>query len=207
MYFFNLFFYLFIYQETTILHKLNFRLNLPTPYVFMLRFLRAAHGSKEVGISQFLHPNSFNIDLIENHFFFQFENLAFFLIELSLVEYDALHFKPSLLCASAIYVARCTLHLAPPWTPLLSKHSHYQEHQIRYNSFIKLTDSNLNPFFLSDNNSNTTISYLYRDCAEMILRFHQSARKAVLKVTFDKYMSDHNYKVASIRPLNRLPSS
>ncbi|XP_042752230.1 putative cyclin-B3-1 isoform X1 [Lactuca sativa] len=139
-------------METTILHKLNFRLNLPTPYVFMLRFLRAAHGSKE------------------------FENLAFFLIELSLVEYDALHFKPSLLCASAIYVARCTLHLAPPWTPLLSKHSHYQEHQIR-------------------------------DCAEMILRFHQSARKAVLKVTFDKYMSDHNYKVASIRPLNRLPSS
>lgn len=138
-------------METTILHKLNFRLNLPTPYVFMLRFLRAAKGSKE------------------------FENLAFFLIELCLVEYDALHFKPSLLCASAIYVARCTLHISPPWTPLLSKHSHYQECQIR-------------------------------DCAEMILRFHQAARTAVLKVTFDKYMSNHNFKVASIRPLNRLPS-
>ncbi|XP_071730302.1 uncharacterized protein [Rutidosis leptorrhynchoides] len=94
-------------METTILTKLNFRLNLPTPYVFMLQFLRAAQGGKT------------------------FENLAFYLIELCLVEYDALHFKPSLLCASAIYVARCTLNLTPAWTPLLCKHSHYREFQIR----------------------------------------------------------------------------
>lgn len=138
-------------METTILKKLNFRLNLPTPYVFMLRFLRAAQAGKK------------------------FENLAFFLIELCLVEYDALHFKPSLLCASAIYVARCTLHLTPPWTPLLCKHSHYEEFQIR-------------------------------DCAEMILRFHQAARTAVLKVTYDKYTGADNCRVATIRPLDRLPT-
>ncbi|XP_024966173.1 putative cyclin-B3-1 [Cynara cardunculus var. scolymus] len=138
-------------METTILKKLNFRLNLPTPYVFMLRFLRAAQAGKK------------------------FENLAFFLIELCLVEYDALHFKPSLLCASAIYVARCTLHLTPPWTPLLCKHSHYHEFQIR-------------------------------DCAEMILRFHQAARTAVLKVTYDKYMGADNCRVATIRPLDKLPT-
>ncbi|KAI3810074.1 hypothetical protein L1987_19681 [Smallanthus sonchifolius] len=137
-------------METAILKELNFRLNLPTPYVFMLRFLRAAQGDKK------------------------FENLAFFLIELCLVEYDALHYKPSLLCASAIYVARCTLHLAPAWTPLLCKHSRYQEFQIR-------------------------------DCAEMILGFHQAARKAVLRVTYDKYMSSKNCKVALIKPLDRLP--
>ncbi|KAI3675635.1 hypothetical protein L1987_85227 [Smallanthus sonchifolius] len=130
-------------METMILKELNFRLNLPTPYVFMLRFLRAAHGDKK------------------------FEKLAFFLLELCLVEYDALHYKPSLLCASAIYVARCTLHLAPTWTPLLCKHS--------------------------------------RDCAEMILRFHQAARKAVLRVTYDKYMTSKNCKVALIKPLDRLP--
>ncbi|KVI10239.1 Cyclin-like protein, partial [Cynara cardunculus var. scolymus] len=105
----------------------------------------------------------------------EFENLAFFLIELCLVEYDALHFKPSLLCASAIYVARCTLHLTPPWTPLLCKHSHYHEFQIR-------------------------------DCAEMILRFHQAARTAVLKVTYDKYMGADNCRVATIRPLDKLPT-
>ncbi|KDO61581.1 hypothetical protein CISIN_1g047159mg, partial [Citrus sinensis] len=39
------------------------------------------------------------------------EHLAFYLIELSLVQYEALKFKPSLLCASAIYVARCTLQM------------------------------------------------------------------------------------------------
>ncbi|KAK9050226.1 hypothetical protein SSX86_030804, partial [Deinandra increscens subsp. villosa] len=94
-------------METTILTKLGYRLNMPTPYVFMLRFLKAAQGGKK------------------------FENLAFFLIELCLVEYDALRYKPSLLCASAIYIARCTLRLAPAWTPLLSKHSHYEEFQMR----------------------------------------------------------------------------
>ncbi|KAK1440093.1 hypothetical protein QVD17_05918 [Tagetes erecta] len=137
-------------MEVTILRKLNFRLNLPTPYVFMLRFLKAAQGDKK------------------------FEKLAFFLVELCLVKYDALHYKPSLLCASAIYVAKCTLHLTPAWTPLLCKHSKYQEFQIR-------------------------------DCAEMILGFHQAAKKAVLKVTYDKYMSSKNCKVASIKPLDRLP--
>ncbi|KAI3769003.1 hypothetical protein L6452_00099 [Arctium lappa] len=138
-------------METTILRKLNFRLNLPTPYVFMLRFLRAAQADKK------------------------FENLAYFLIELCLVEYDALHFKPSLLCASAIYVARCTLHLTPAWTPLLCKHSHYEEFHIR-------------------------------DCAEMILRFHQAARTSMLKVTYEKYMGADNCRVATIRPLDRLPT-
>ncbi|KAJ0797705.1 putative cyclin domain-containing protein [Helianthus annuus] len=117
--------------ETKILKTLNFRLNLPTPYVFGLRFLRAAQGGKK------------------------FENLAYFLIEVCLVEYDALHYKPSLLYASPIYVARCTLSLTLAWTPLLCKHSRYQEFQIR-------------------------------DCADMILGFHQAARKAVLRVTYDK---------------------
>nr|XP_043622317.1 putative cyclin-B3-1 [Erigeron canadensis] len=137
-------------METTILQKLNFRLNLPTPYVFMLRFLKAAQEGKK------------------------FENLAFYLIELCLVEYEALNFKPSLLCASAIYVARCTIHLSPSWTPLLCRHSHYQEFQLR-------------------------------DCAEMILRLHQAARKSVLRVTYDKFMSTDNCKVASIKHLDKLP--
>lgn len=62
----------------------------------------------------------------------QLEHLAFYLIELCLIEYEALKFKPSLLCASAIYVAQCTLQNTPAWTPLLSKHAHYEESQIRH---------------------------------------------------------------------------
>nr|DAD38492.1 TPA_asm: hypothetical protein HUJ06_009133 [Nelumbo nucifera] len=86
--------------------KLMFRLNVPTPYVFMLRFLKAAQSDMKL------------------------ERLAFYLIELSLVEYEALKFKPSFLCASAIYVARCTLQIAPAWTTLLSRHAHYEESEL-----------------------------------------------------------------------------
>ncbi|XP_011014858.1 PREDICTED: putative cyclin-B3-1 isoform X2 [Populus euphratica] len=94
-------------MEKLLLKKLKFRLNEPTPYVFMLRFLKAAQSDMKL------------------------EHLAFYLIELCLVEYKALKFKPSVLCASAIYVARATLQIAPAWTPLLARHAHYQVSQIR----------------------------------------------------------------------------
>ncbi|KAI0529739.1 hypothetical protein KFK09_002297 [Dendrobium nobile] len=94
-------------MEMFILKKLKFRLNVPTPYVFMLRFLRAAESDKKL------------------------EDLAFYLIELCLVENESLKYKPSLLCASAIFVARSNLKLNPPWTRLLSKHSHYEKSQLR----------------------------------------------------------------------------
>ncbi|KAL1556028.1 putative cyclin-B3-1 isoform X4 [Salvia divinorum] len=94
-------------MEKTILKKLKFRLNQPTAYVFMLRFLKAAQSDTK------------------------FERFAFYLIELCLVEYEALNYKPSMLCASAIYVSRCTMQLTPRWTPLLAAHTRYQESQIR----------------------------------------------------------------------------
>ncbi|CAI9087985.1 OLC1v1022204C1 [Oldenlandia corymbosa var. corymbosa] len=94
-------------MENAFLTTLKFRLNAPTPYVFMLRFIKAAQSDKK------------------------FEHLAFYLIELCLVEYEALKYKPSLLCASAIYLARCTLQMNPKWTLLLQKHTRYEEDQIR----------------------------------------------------------------------------
>ncbi|KAK4439543.1 putative cyclin-B3-1 [Sesamum alatum] len=128
-------------MEKTMLKKLKFRLNEPTPYVFMLSL----------------------------------NTLLFFLIELCLVEYEALNHKPSMLCASAIYVARCTMHMKPPWTPLLAKHARYEESQIR-------------------------------SCAEMILKLHRAAKTTLLKVTFDKYMKLDYSRVATIKPLDRLPA-
>ncbi|BFG28647.1 hypothetical protein CerSpe_149210 [Prunus speciosa] len=94
-------------MEKLMLKKLKFRLNAPTPYVFMLRFLKAAQSEPKL------------------------EHLAFYLIELCLVEYEASRFKPSLLCAAALYVARCTLQITPAWTPLLCKHARYDVSQIR----------------------------------------------------------------------------
>ncbi|XP_034211893.1 putative cyclin-B3-1 isoform X2 [Prunus dulcis] len=94
-------------MEKLMLKKLKFRLNAPTPYVFMLRFLKAAQSEPKL------------------------EHLAFYLIELCLVEYEASRFKPSLLCAAALYVARCTLQITAAWTPLLCKHARYDVSQIR----------------------------------------------------------------------------
>lgn len=41
----------FSVQEKLILRKLKFRLNAATPYVFMVRFLKAAQSDTEVSIS------------------------------------------------------------------------------------------------------------------------------------------------------------
>ncbi|KAK2972056.1 LOW QUALITY PROTEIN: hypothetical protein RJ640_005076, partial [Escallonia rubra] len=158
-------------MEGAILKKLKFRLNAPTPYVFMLRFNKAAQSDKK------------------------FEHLAFYLIELSLVEYEALNFKPSLLCASAIYIARCTLQITPAWTPLLVKHTCYEESQIRHVSVREI-------FFCNCLLINHAVDY-NRDCAEMILRFHKAARTGMLKVTYEKFMRSDYSRVAAIKPLER----
>ncbi|XVE98847.1 hypothetical protein REPUB_Repub03eG0143800 [Reevesia pubescens] len=139
-------------MEKLVLKTLKFRLNSPTPYVFMLRFIKAAQSDTKL------------------------EHLAFYLIELCLVEYEALKFKPSLLCASAVYVARCTLQMAPSWTPLLCRYTRYDVSEIR-------------------------------ECAEMILRFQRAASSRQLKVTYEKYKSHDNSRVAAIKPLDRLPST
>ncbi|RDX96273.1 putative cyclin-B3-1, partial [Mucuna pruriens] len=102
-------------MEKLILRKLKFRLNSPTPYVFMVRFLKAAQSDKKL------------------------EHMAFFLVDLCLVEYEALAFKPSLLCASALYVARCTLQITPPWTPLLHRHARYEFHKAAGVGKLKVT--------------------------------------------------------------------
>ncbi|XP_061985419.1 putative cyclin-B3-1 isoform X3 [Populus nigra] len=162
-------------MEKLLLKKLKFRLNEPTPYVFMLRFLKAAQSDMKL------------------------EHLAFYLIELCLVEHKALKFKPSMLCASAIYVARSTLQMAPAWTPLLARHAHYQVSQIRY-YLLRLIS--ISGYF-----STKLIIKLdyYRDCAEMILRFQKAARTSQLRVTYEKYMRPDLSGVAAIKTLSELP--
>ncbi|KAI8017167.1 hypothetical protein LOK49_LG04G00315 [Camellia lanceoleosa] len=59
---------------------------IPTPYVFMRRYLKAAQSNRKL------------------------ELLSFFLMELCFVEYETLKFAPSFLAAAAIYTAQCTLY-------------------------------------------------------------------------------------------------
>ncbi|KAE8687160.1 Cyclin b3,1, putative isoform 2 [Hibiscus syriacus] len=95
-------------MEKLVLKSLKFRLNVPTPYIFMLRFIKAAQSDTKVLFTDLNWID--NVQMFGKHLFlvmdvwFLFEHLAFYLIELCLVEYEAVKFKPSLLCASAIFI-------------------------------------------------------------------------------------------------------
>ncbi|XP_066354994.1 26S proteasome regulatory subunit 7A-like [Miscanthus floridulus] len=69
----------------SLFHQKLTQVSVPTPYCFMRRFLKAAQSEKKL------------------------ELLSFFMIELSLVEYEMLQFCPSMLAAAAIYTAQCTM--------------------------------------------------------------------------------------------------
>ncbi|XP_073133993.1 cyclin-B2-3-like [Henckelia pumila] len=93
-------------MEKLMINTLQFNLSVPTPYVFMRRFLKAAQSDKTL------------------------ELLSFFTIELCLVESAMLKFSPSLLAAAAIYTAQCALNGFRQWSKTLEKHTSYMEHQL-----------------------------------------------------------------------------
>ncbi|KAF7849508.1 hypothetical protein BT93_L0713 [Corymbia citriodora subsp. variegata] len=93
-------------MERLMVNTLHFNMSVPTPYVFMRRFLKAAQSDKKL------------------------ELLSFFIIELSLVEYEMLKFPPSLLAASAIYTAQCTIAGTKQWSTTCEWHTSYSEEQL-----------------------------------------------------------------------------
>ncbi|XP_042378329.1 G2/mitotic-specific cyclin-2-like isoform X1 [Zingiber officinale] len=96
-----------IEMEKLILGTLRFNMSFPTPCVFMKRFLKAAQSDRK-----------------------QLELLAYFIIELSLVEYKMLKFRPSLLAAAAIYTAHCALRRHKEWTKTCELYTAYSENQL-----------------------------------------------------------------------------
>ncbi|OIW16280.1 hypothetical protein TanjilG_18995 [Lupinus angustifolius] len=96
-------------MEKTILSKLEWYLTVPTPYVFLIRYIKASTPSDK-----------------------EIENMVFFLAELSLMDYSAMiNYCPSLIAASAVYAARCTLGRSPYWTETLKHYTGYCEEQLR----------------------------------------------------------------------------
>ncbi|KAI3868119.1 hypothetical protein MKX03_035335 [Papaver bracteatum] len=93
-------------MEKSILAKLGWSLTGPTPYVFLVRFIKAAMADKEM------------------------ENMAFFLTELGLMQYEMVKLCPSMLAASAVYAARCTLNKTPLWDETFNLHTGFCESQI-----------------------------------------------------------------------------
>ncbi|KAJ6852943.1 G2/mitotic-specific cyclin S13-7-like [Iris pallida] len=96
--------------EKAILNKLEWSLTVPTPYVFLVRFIKASSvccDDKEM------------------------EHMVFFLAELGLMQYSVVvAHTPSMIAASAVYVARCTLKKDPLWTSALRCHTGLAEPQL-----------------------------------------------------------------------------
>nr|GMD10770.1 G2/mitotic-specific cyclin S13-7-like [Ipomoea batatas] len=94
--------------EKSIMGTLEWHFTTPTIYVFLVRFIKASiPADKEI------------------------ENMAFFLAELGLLNYSTvIHYCPSKLAASAVYAARVTLSITPPWTATLKHYTGYHENQI-----------------------------------------------------------------------------
>ncbi|CAI0382147.1 unnamed protein product [Linum tenue] len=97
-------------MEKLIVNALQFNMSVPTPYVFMKRFLKAAQSDKKV------------CELLEL--------LSFFLIELCLVEYEMLKYPPSLMSAAAIYTAQCCLNGSSQWNKTHEWYTSYSEEQL-----------------------------------------------------------------------------
>ncbi|XP_010534411.1 PREDICTED: cyclin-B1-3-like [Tarenaya hassleriana] len=93
-------------MEKTILGTLGWYVTVPTQYVFLARFIKAAISDPEM------------------------EHMVYFLAELGMMHYDTLMFCPSMLAASAVYAARCSLNRSPAWTDTLKFHTGYSESQL-----------------------------------------------------------------------------
>ncbi|KAL5580298.1 hypothetical protein UlMin_012740 [Ulmus minor] len=95
-------------MEKAILGKLGWYLTVPTPYVFLARYIKASVPFDE-----------------------ELENMAFFLAELGLIHYSAAtSYCPSIMAAAAVYAARYTLDKNPFWTETLEHHTGYSEDQL-----------------------------------------------------------------------------
>ncbi|KAG2596934.1 cyclin-B1-3-like [Panicum virgatum] len=93
-------------KEKAILNKLHWNLTVPTMYMFIVRYLKAARGDKTL------------------------EKMAFFYSELALVQYTMLIYPPSVTAAAVVYAARSTLVMNPLWTDILEYHTGLTEPQL-----------------------------------------------------------------------------
>ncbi|WVZ19060.1 hypothetical protein V8G54_006382 [Vigna mungo] len=95
-------------MESAVLNFLKFEMTAPTVKCFLRRFVRAAQGVDEVAS-------------------LQLECLTNYIAELSLLEYSMLCYAPSLIAASAIFLAKFILFPSTkPWNSTLQHYTLYQ---------------------------------------------------------------------------------
>ncbi|XP_059658059.1 cyclin-A2-2 [Cornus florida] len=112
-------------MESQVLNFLGFQLSVPTTKKFLRRFIQAAQVSYKVSSAEL-------------------EFLANYLAELTLVEYSFLKILPSLIAASAVFLARWTLNQSDhPWNPTLEHYTSYKASDLE-GTVLSLQDLQLN---------------------------------------------------------------
>ncbi|KAM7253733.1 hypothetical protein ACFE04_031415 [Oxalis oulophora] len=100
-------------MERQVLKYFGFQLFAPTAKTFLRRFLRAAQACYKT-------PS------------LELEYLADYLVELTLINYDFLKFLPSIIAASAVFLARWTLDQSNhPWNTTLEHYSSYNSSDLK----------------------------------------------------------------------------
>ncbi|KAI3711152.1 hypothetical protein L2E82_41028 [Cichorium intybus] len=98
-------------MEKRILSRLEWSLTVPTPYVFLTRFIKAAATATEL-----------EIDV---------EQMVYFYAELGMINYYIIiRYCPSMVAASAVYAARSALNKNPVWHETLEMHTGFTETQV-----------------------------------------------------------------------------
>ncbi|KMZ61690.1 Cyclin-A1-1 [Zostera marina] len=101
-------------MEADVLKHLNFEIPVTTIKCFLRRFIRAAHLAER-----------------NSPFSLQFEFLACYVAELSLLEYKFLSYAPSLIAASAVFLAKFILHPTKrPWNVTLDHYTLYKPSEL-----------------------------------------------------------------------------
>lgn len=112
-------------MEREVLNLMHFQLSVPTIKTFLRRFIQAAQSS-------------YKTPCVELEF------LANYLAELALVEYSFVQFLPSLIAASAVFLAGWTLKESEhPWNPTLEHYTNYKASQLK-TVVLALQDLQLN---------------------------------------------------------------
>ncbi|KAL6660930.1 hypothetical protein ACP70R_000314 [Stipagrostis hirtigluma subsp. patula] len=99
-------------MERQVVNDLGFHLSVPTTKTFLRRFLRAAQAVWKAP--------SITLGFLANY-----------LAELALVDYGFLRFLPSVVAASAIFLARWTLKSDHPWNHTLEHYTSYKSSDIK----------------------------------------------------------------------------
>ncbi|KAK9072074.1 hypothetical protein SSX86_008506 [Deinandra increscens subsp. villosa] len=112
-------------MEWEVLDVLGFYLSVPTINKFLQRFILAAQSSYKDPVVEL-------------------EYLAKYLAELTLVEYGFLKYLPSLIAASAVFLAKWTLdQIEHPWNPTLEYYTNYKASELK-TTVLAMQDMQLN---------------------------------------------------------------